>query len=48
MFTMEELLSKRNQRDALVHFKGKKDGCGEDGMRVSEFEEYWQLNQGRF
>ena len=45
MFTMEELLSKRNQRDALVHFKGKKDGCGEDGMRVSEFEEYWQLNQ---
>ena len=47
MFTLEELLSKRNQREALAHFRHKKDGCGEDGMHVSELEEYWQLNQER-
>ena len=36
MFTVEELLSKRNQRDAFAHFETKKDGCGPDGMRLSE------------
>ena len=47
MFTVEELLSKRNQRDAFQHFETKKDGCGPDGMRLSELKEYWQLNHER-
>ena len=47
MFTLEELLSKRNQRDALEHFKKKKEGCGEDGLLVSDLDEYWSLNQER-
>lgn len=44
MFTVDELLSKRNQRDAFAHFATKKDGCGQDQMRLSELEEYWKLN----
>lgn len=47
MFSVDELLSKRNQRDALAHFKTKRDGCDSNGMRVSELEEYWKLNQER-
>ena len=47
MFGMDELFSKRNQRDAFVHFAAKKDGCGPDGMLVSELENYWKLNGER-
>lgn len=38
MFTIDEMLSKNNQRLALEHFNAKNDGCGPDGMRVSELE----------
>lgn len=44
MFGVDELFSKRNQRDALGHFLSKKDGQGPDGMSVSELENYWRLN----
>ena len=44
MFTMEEMLSKRNQRDALNHFSMKKNGRGVDGMQISELEDYWKIN----
>lgn len=44
MFTMDELLSKRNQRDAFNYFQQKKSGCGADGMPLSELEDYWKLN----
>lgn len=47
MFTVEELFSKRNQERAFAHFATKRDGRGADGMRVSELEEYWKLNQER-
>ncbi len=47
MFTLEELLSKRNQRDALLHLQNKGESRGADGMQVSEFEEYWKLNGER-
>ena len=43
MFDVEELLSKRNQRNALEHLLSKKDGCGIDGIRISEFKEYWEV-----
>ena len=33
---MEEMLSKRNQRDAFNHFSMKKNGRGVDGMQISE------------
>lgn len=45
MFTIEEVLSKRNQRDALAHFSHKKEGCGPDKMLVSDLPEYWNLNK---
>ena len=44
MFTIDEMLSKNNQRLALAHFTIKKDGCGPDGMHVSELEKYWKMN----
>ena len=47
MFDVNELLSKRNQRAALEHLESKKDGCGIDGMHVSEFKEYWEVNHER-
>lgn len=47
MFTIEELLSKRNQRDALSHLENKGESRGADGMPVSEFEAYWTLNGDR-
>ena len=47
MFTVEELLSKRNQREAFAHFQTKKDGAGADKMLLSELENYWKLNSVR-
>ena len=44
MFTIDEMLSKNNQRLAFEHFAAKNDGCGPDGMHVSELEKYWRMN----
>ena len=44
MFTMEEMLSKKNQRDAFNPFSMKKNGRGVDGMQISELEDYWKIN----
>ena len=44
MFSMEEMLSKKNQKEALIFLKGKKDGIGGDGMPLSELESYWKIN----
>ena len=45
MFTIDEMLSKKNQRMALEHLLEKQDGCGLDGMHLSELEEYWKINE---
>lgn len=47
MFTVDELLSKRNQNNAFTHLSTKKDGSGPDGMRLSEFGDYWKINRER-
>lgn len=47
MFSMEEMLSKKNQREALSFLKNKKDGMGADGMPLSELEDYWKINSER-
>ena len=47
MFKLEELLSKRNIRDAFAYLDTKKDSCGSDGMRLSELKNYWSMNQAR-
>jgi retron-type reverse transcriptase len=47
MFKLEELLSKRNIRDAFAYLDTKKDSCGSDGMRLSELKDYWSMNQAR-
>lgn len=47
MFTVDELLSKRNQNNALAHLNTKKDGSGPDGMQISEFGDYWKINHER-
>lgn len=47
MFTIEELLSKRNQKEAMKNLETKHDSCGTDGILVSQFPEYWQQNSKR-
>ena len=48
MFTIDEMLSKKNQKLALLHFKGKGgEGRGIDQVRLSELENYWDLNKER-
>jgi len=44
MFTMDELLSKRNQRMAFEHLDYKRKGIGYDGMSIVAFKEYWTMN----
>ncbi len=44
MITIDEILSENNQKKAFEHLKTKRDGCGIDGMHLSELEEYWKLN----
>lgn len=39
MFGLDELFSKRNQRDAFAHFSAKKDGRGPDGISSRNFNE---------
>ena len=47
MFTLEEMLSKRNQALAFQHFKQKKNSSGLDNIPLSGLEDYWNLNQER-
>lgn len=44
MFTLEEVLSKRNQREALEFLISKGNSCGADGMFMADLKEYWNLN----
>ena len=46
MFTVDELLSKKNQKLAFSYLS-KKDGCGIDGFRVSDLPDYWKVNGER-
>jgi len=45
MFTIDELFSEQNEREALEHFSSKRDSRGPDGMQVSELEDYWRINR---
>jgi len=47
MFSLEEVLSQSNQKQALEYLAQKKDSCGADGMYLSELAEYWELNRER-
>lgn len=47
MFTLDELFSKRNMSQAFAHLETKRDGCGSDGVPLSELKEYWDLNHER-
>lgn len=47
MFTVDELLSKINQRKALGHFVSKPYGKGKDNIPLSDLEEYWNLNSAK-
>jgi len=44
MFSLEELFSKRNQREALLHLSGKPNKVGSDGVLLSELADYWSMN----
>ena len=44
MITIDDVLSKENVSMAFDSFAKKRDGCGPDGMHVSELENYWKAN----
>ncbi len=44
IFTIEDYLTENNIKEAIAYLKGKKDGSGYDGIRLSNLEEYWKLN----
>ena len=44
MFTVDELLPKRNQREAFTHFRNKNNGKGTDNVPLSDLQEYWSIN----
>lgn len=44
MITIDEVLSDENKALAFESFRKKRDGCGPDGMLVSELEGYWKAN----
>ncbi|QTH48647.1 MULTISPECIES: CRISPR-associated endonuclease Cas1 [Streptococcus] len=44
MFCLEELLSNKNQKEALRYIETKKDSLGSDGLLLSELKEFWSLN----
>lgn len=47
MFTMEELLSVQNQQDAFEYFSTRTNSISADGMSLSDFPDYWELNGKR-
>lgn len=47
MFTIDELLSKRNQTLAFEHLNNKPNGKGIDGMSIQDLNDYWKVNGKR-
>ena len=47
MFTMEELLSEQNQQEAFEYFSTRTNSISADGMCLSDFPDYWELNRQR-
>lgn len=47
MLTLEEILNEENQKEAFENFSSKKDTSGYDGIKLSEFPDYWNLNRER-
>lgn len=45
MFSVEELFSKRNVKEALRFLETKLNRLGNDGILLSELENYWFLNR---
>lgn len=44
MFSLDEVLSKSNQKEALEFLTIKGNSRGAEGMFMSDLEEYWNLN----
>ena len=44
MITLDDVLTNENIQTALDNLLGKRDSCGIDGIMVSQYKEYWELN----
>ena len=44
IITLEMIFCNSNIELALENILSKRDGCGIDGIRISDFEEYWKIN----
>lgn len=47
MFTIDEMLSEQNQKEAMDHFKTKREQYGKENDIVSDLEADWMLNRDR-
>ena len=43
--TFESIFKEENINEALEHLHGKKDSAGIDGMKLSELDNYWEINR---
>lgn len=46
--TLKEIMNEENTNEALDFFRSKKDGCGMDGIRMSEMEDLIKMNERWF
>ncbi len=42
--SFEDIFSKENVEDVLVELESKRDGCGPDGIYLSQLREFWEIN----
>lgn len=46
--TLKEIITEENTNEALDFFRSKKDGCGMDGIRMSEMDDLIKMNERWF
>lgn len=44
MFLLDDIFDTENLKLAMENILSKRDSCGIDGVYISEFEEYWEIN----
>lgn len=44
---LQDIFTEKNVKYALDSFSSKNDGCGRDGVRISELPEYWEMNKDK-
>ncbi len=43
--SIEDVFKPANVNEAIIHLQKKHDGCGVDGVKLSELPQYWKINK---